>query len=248
MRFVDILCPSSAVFFDFDGTLVDLAPRPEDVLVPAELPGLLQTLSAYLGGAVAVISGRPIAQIDCFFAPLQLPAAGVHGTERRDAQGRLSLLNTHALDRVQEATQALLAQHPELRVEHKRGSIALHFRQAPELAAVCEETMRDAVAESPGLTLLAGKMVFEAKPDGASKGRAIDAFLEEAPFAGRTPVFIGDDFTDEVGFCAAQARGGLGIKIGPGASAAWMRLDSPGALRRELADALRERAARAVAS
>lgn len=248
MRFVDILCPSCAVFFDFDGTLVDLAPRPEDVLVPPELPALLQTLQDYLGGAVAVISGRPIAQIDDFLLPLQLPAAGVHGTERRDAQGVMSLLNTHALDRVHEATQTLLAQYPALRVEHKRGSIALHFRQAPALAQICEDTMRAAVDESPGLTLLAGKMVVEAKPDGASKGRAIEAFLQEAPFSGRTPVFVGDDFTDEVGFCAVQARGGLGIKIGPGASAAWQRLDSPAALRRELADALRERAARAAAS
>lgn len=248
MRFVDILCPSCAVFFDFDGTLVDLAPRPEDVLVPPELPGLLRTLETYLGGAVAVISGRPIAQIDGFLSPLQLPAAGVHGMERRGAQGRMSLLNTHALDRVQEATQQLLAQYPALRVEHKRGSIALHFRQAPELAALCEQAMRTAVSESPGLTLLQGKMVFEAKPDGASKGRAIEAFLQEVPFSGRTPVFIGDDFTDEVGFCAVQSRGGLGIKIGAGASAAWQRLDSPATLRRELADALRERAARAASS
>jgi trehalose 6-phosphate phosphatase len=248
MRFADILRPSCALFFDFDGTLVDLAPRPEDVHVPPELHALLRTLQTYLGGAVAVISGRPIAQIDGFFSPLQLPTAGVHGTERRDAQGRISLLNTHALDRVLEATQALVAQYPALRVEHKRGSIALHFRQAPELASLCEDAMRTAVAESPGLTLLQGKMVLEAKPDGATKGRAIEAFLQEAPFSGRTPVFIGDDFTDEVGFCAVQARGGMGIKVGAGTTVAKQRLDSPVTLRRELADALRERAERAASS
>src|SRR5207248_1020311 len=122
-------------------------------------------------------------------------------------------------------------------VESKRGSVALHYRQAPELAAVCLETMREAVAQSPGLTLLPGKMVLEAKPGGASKGLAIEAFLREAPFAGRRPVFIGDDFTDEVGFSLVQRLGGMGVKVGEGASVAWQRLPSPAALRSQLQQA-----------
>jgi trehalose 6-phosphate phosphatase len=201
--------------------------------VPEPLFGVLQDLHDYLQGAIAVISGRPIAQIDSFLHPLQLPTAGVHGAERRMADGSVSLLSTSPLDAVEQAAHQLVAKHPELRVENKRGSIALHYRQAPQLEELCVEAMQVAVDSSPGLTLLRGKMVVEAKPGGASKGRAIDAFMKEAPFAGRTPVFIGDDITDEVGFSAVQRAGGLGIKVGEGATCAWQRLPDPAALRRE---------------
>ena len=112
--------------------------------------------------------------------------------------------------------------------------MALHYRQAPELEALCLQAMQAAVEESPGLTLLRGKMVVEAKPGGASKGHAIEAFLQEPPFAGRMPVFVGDDFTDEVGFATVQRMQGLGVKVGEGASVAWHRLDSPAALRYQL--------------
>jgi trehalose 6-phosphate phosphatase len=239
---VDILYPSCALFLDFDGSLVDLAPQPEAVIVPSELVATLQSLSGYLGGALALISGRPIEQIDAFLTPLRLPAAGVHGAERRGADGGMTLLSTHPLERVEEAALTLAARHPLLRVENKRGSIALHYRQAPELEELCLETMQAAVEESPGLTLLRGKMVAEAKPGGASKGRAIEAFMREAPFAGRTPVFVGDDFTDEVGFSTVQRLGGLGIKVGDGPSVAWQRLASPAALRYQLQAAVAAKA------
>ncbi|MBX3585698.1 MAG: trehalose-phosphatase [Ramlibacter sp.] len=238
MNFVDLLCPSCALFLDFDGSLVDLADRPESVVVPGGLGATLQALSGYLGGALAVVSGRPIEQIDGFLAPLQLPVAGVHGAERRRADGSLTFLPTFALEVVEQAAQVLAQQHPGLRVELKRGSVALHYRLAPELADTCLATMQAAVEQSPGLTLLHGKMVLEAKPGGVGKGHAIDAFLMEPPFEGRQPLFVGDDVTDEVGFSAVQARGGLGVKVGPGPSVAWHRLDSPEALRRELAQAV----------
>lgn len=247
MNFVDILCPSCALFLDFDGTLVDIAPQPEAVVVPAGLLATLGALQHYLGGALAVISGRPIAQIDNFLQPLQLPTAGVHGTERRDASGETTLLSTHSLQAVEEAALALAARHPGLLVENKRGSLALHFRQAPELESLCTDTMQAAVEESPGLTLLRGKMVVEAKPGGASKGSAIEAFLHEPPFAGRTPVFIGDDITDEVGFSTVQRLGGLGIKVGEGASVAWQRMATPEVMRRELENAVAAKAAKAAA-
>jgi trehalose 6-phosphate phosphatase len=242
MNFVDILYPSCALFFDFDGTLVDLAAQPEAVIVPSGLIDTLGALDKYLGGAIAMISGRPIEQVDAFLHPLQLPVAGVHGTERRARDGTVTLLSTHPLELVEKAALALADQYPQLRVENKRGSVALHYRQAPELEPLCMQAMQGAVEESPGLTLLRGKMVVEAKPGGASKGHAIEAFLKEPPFAGRMPVFVGDDFTDEVGFSTVQRMGGLGVKVGEGASVAWHRLTSPAVLRNELQTAVAAKA------
>jgi trehalose 6-phosphate phosphatase len=246
MTLVETLYPSCALFLDFDGTLVDIAPEPHAVHVPARMVESVRWLADYLGGAVAVISGRPIAQIDAFLEPLQLPVAGVHGAERRLANGGMDLLATHPLDPVAAAAQALAGQHPGLLVETKRGSVALHYRAAPELEAQCLQTMQQAVQQSPGITLLRGKMVVEAKPSGASKGRAIEAYLREPPFAGRTPVFVGDDITDEVGFSTVQRLGGLGIKVGDGTTVAWRRLPSPEALRQELEAVVTARTARAA--
>jgi trehalose 6-phosphate phosphatase len=244
MTLAEILYPSCALFLDFDGTMVDIAPQPHAVEVPQALRAVLGDLCQYLQGAVAVISGRPIAQIDGFLQPLRLPVAGVHGAERRGADGHLHLLHTHPMDAVEEAARTLAALHDGLLVEGKRGSLALHYRQRPDLEALCLRTMQEAVEASPGLTLLRGKMVAEAKPGGASKGVAIEAFLAEPPFAGRTPVFIGDDITDEVGFSTVQRLGGLGIKVGEGPSVAWSRLADPTALRRELEAALAARLTR----
>ena len=244
MNFVDILYPSCALFLDFDGTLVDIAPQPEAVIVPPALIHTLEQLNGYLGGALALISGRPIEQIDAFLRPLVLPAAGVHGAERRSANGELALASTHSLEVVEKAALALAHQHPALRVEAKRGSIALHFRQAPQLEAECVTTMQGAVEQSPGLTLLRGKMVVEAKPGGASKGAAIEAFMQEPPFAGRTPVFVGDDITDEVGFATVQRMRGLGMKVGTGSTVAFARIASPSAFRQQLQSAVDAKAAK----
>jgi trehalose 6-phosphate phosphatase len=234
MNLADILRPSCALFLDFDGSLVDIAPAPEDVVVPSSLVATLAQLNGFLGGAVAVISGRPIEQIDQFLHPLRLPAAGVHGAEHRGVDGVVTLLMTHSLEHVEDAAIALAALHPRLRVENKRGSLALHYRQAPELETLCVETMQAAIARSPGLALMHGKMVVEAKPSGATKGSAIETFMHERPFQGRTPVFVGDDTTDEAGFGAVQRLGGLGVKVGEGPTIAWQRLESPAILRDQL--------------
>jgi trehalose 6-phosphate phosphatase len=244
MTLVEILYPSCALFLDFDGTMVDIAPQPHAVQVPPPLLDVLRELQDYLHGAIAVISGRPIAQLDDFLLPVKLPVAGVHGAERRGADGRMHLLHTHPLDRVEHAARSLATRHPGLLVETKRGSLALHYRLAPELEDECLRAMQEAVEESPGVTLLRGKMVVEAKPGGASKGRAIEDFLAEPPFTGRVPVFIGDDVTDEVGFSTVQRLGGLGIKVGEGATVAWRRLADPQALRQELKAALAARLSR----
>ncbi len=231
MNVTDLISPACALFLDFDGTLVDIAPQPDAVHVPSHLVEVLESLSVQLGGALAVVSGRPISQIDHYLSPLKLPCAGVHGAQLRHPGGTMATMPTPSLQAVQRAAQALALQHPQLVVEDKGASLALHFRQAPELAALCLQTMAGAVAQSPGLNLLQGKMVVEAKPAGASKGGAIESFLHEAPFAGRTPVFIGDDVTDEAGFAVVQSLGGHGIKVGDGATVAWHRLATPAAMR-----------------
>lgn len=244
MNFVDILSPACALFLDFDGTLVEIAPEPGAVVVPSSLVPTLAALQQYLGGAMAVVSGRPIREIDQFLHPLHLPVAGVHGAERRAADGAVDLLPPHPLDAVERAASALVTRHPELLMEHKDRSIAVHYRQAPQLEQLCLDAMQEAVERSPGLVLLRGKMVVEAKPGGASKGSAIEAFLREGPFAGRLPVFVGDDVTDEAGFAAVQRMGGLGVKVGEGPTVAWQRLPNPGALHLEFENAVAMKVAR----
>jgi trehalose 6-phosphate phosphatase len=233
MNFVDTIRPNCALFLDFDGTLVDIAAQPGAVVVPSRLVHTLEALQRYLGGAVAVVSGRPIREIDEFLTPIRLPVAGVHGAERRTAEGTMERTGVQPLDAVEQAARALAARHDGLLVEHKQSSLALHYRQAPHLESECLDVMQAAVDRSPGLTLLRGKMVAEAKPAGASKGHAIEAFLREAPFTGRTPVFIGDDVTDEAGFAVVQRMGGLGVKVGDGPTMASTRLPTPADLRRE---------------
>jgi trehalose 6-phosphate phosphatase len=243
MTFADLLSPACALFLDFDGTLVDIAPEPGAVTVPSSLVPMLGDLQDYLGGAIAVVSGRPIAELDRFLAPLQLAAAGIHGVEHRTADGVLTRAAALPLQEVEAVAAALVALHPALLVEHKQASIAVHYRGAPHLEAECTAAMQQAVDRSPGLALLRGKMVVEAKPGGASKGDAIEQFLRETPFAGRTPVFIGDDVTDEAGFSTVQRLGGLGVKVGEGPTVARRRLADPGALRHAFDTAVAPRVA-----
>lgn len=234
----EVLPPLSAdvaLFLDFDGTLAEIAPRPDAVSVPHGLIDTLQRLRHALDGALAVVSGRPLAQLDELLHPLRLPLAGVHGVQRRSADDQVQQLAAAALEDVRAAVQALAARLPGLLVEHKPGAVALHYRQAPQSGPRAEAALRELLAERPQLALLHGKMVLEVKPAQASKGQAIRAFLREPPFLGRRPLFVGDDVTDEDGFAAVQAAGGLGVKIGPGPSAAGARLPDPAALRDWLA-------------
>ncbi len=238
MTFSDVLSPSCALFLDFDGTLVDIASQPQAVVVPPGLPDTLARWRDLLAGAVAVVSGRPIQQIDGFLAPLVLSVAGVHGAERRRADGSLAWEAVHPMQPVEEAAMGLVRAHPALVMEAKRGSIALHYRQAPELQFLCLAAMQAAVEQAPGLTLLCGKMVVEAKPSCTSKSQAIEAFMQEAPFAGRMPVFVGDDVTDESGFASVQRCGGIGVKVGEGPTIARERVANPMAMRDALNQAL----------
>jgi trehalose 6-phosphate phosphatase len=217
----------AALFLDFDGTLVALAETPEAIHVPPALVPLLSDLHDLLGGALAVVSGRQIDVIDRFLAPLRLPAAGEHGVQRRDADGQMQEQRAPDLKSVLDAANELARVHEGLLVERKHAAIALHYRLAPQLEAVCRDAMTRVIDGQPQLELMHGKFVFEVKPAGINKGIAIDAFMHEAPFAGRVPVFAGDDTTDESGFSVVQPRGGVAIKVGAGPSQALHRLDSP---------------------
>lgn len=210
-------------FLDIDGTLIDFSDRPEDVRITPAVQSLVCQLRLATDGAVALISGRSLADIDRLFAPLKLPAAGQHGVERRDGGGRLHLRDKDGacLSGAAEKLKLLLARHPGLLLEDKGASLALHYRRVPELAAVANETVRH-LADGLGgkFEILLGKMVVEIKPKGKNKGAAIADFMEEEPFIGRVPVFIGDDITDDHGFSVVNSRGGCSIKVGAGSSTA----------------------------
>lgn len=223
-----------AIFTDFDGTLVELAETPDSIDVPDTLAEQLGQTARELNLAFAVLTGREIADIDRFLAPLVLPVAGAHGTQRRRADGVLEAIDPDSLEgaeRVAEALGPLIAAYPELILETKRGAVAVHFRQAPELEATVHEAMQRAIEINDHFVLVPGKMVCEARPRGVSKGEALRAFMLEEPFVGRTPVFIGDDVTDEDAFIAAQDLGGVGIKLGDGDTAARMRIADVGSVR-----------------
>jgi trehalose 6-phosphate phosphatase len=218
---------SWALFLDVDGTLLEHAERPDAVRVDPVLGRLLAHLHRATGGALALISGRAVADLDALFAPLVLPAAGQHGLERRDASGRLHLhpFPVPALRRAAARLAEFAAQHAGLFFEDKGRNLALHYRQAPQLAEAARGAAFAAAAElGDGFELQAGKMVIEIKPGGRDKGLAIEDYLREPPFAGRIPVFVGDDLTDEYGFGVINRLGGHSVKVGGGPSAARWRL------------------------
>lgn len=210
--------PRWALFLDVDGTLLEIESHPDDVRAGPRLKGLLEAVTAALGGALALVSGRSIAGLDRIFSPLVLPAAGLHGLERRGADGLVHYPKDLA-DRMSRARAGLMdfvEAHAGLLLEDKGAALALHYRNAPGLAGPAREAMdsaRRALGED--FHVQQGKMVLELKPTGEDKGTAIEAFMAEAPFAGRVPVFIGDDVTDEDGFRVVNRLGGHSVRVGP---------------------------------
>lgn len=217
---------SAALFLDVDGTLVELAEHPSLVSATPRLQALLPRLPEVTGGAVAVISGRTIGEIDRILSPHTYVAAGVHGLERRHATGRLSALDRgEQLVAIRALIEPFVAAHDGVWIEDKSIALAVHYRQRPDLEPQVHRFAADLQARlPPDVELLLGRDVFEVKSGVADKGSAIDAFMSEAPFAGRTPVFVGDDVTDEAGFRAVNARGGVSVKVGDGATKAQWRL------------------------
>jgi trehalose 6-phosphate phosphatase len=208
---------SLALFLDVDGTLIEIASTPHAVVVPEELKLLLRDLSTRLGGALALVSGRSIPTLDGLFAPFHLTAAGIHGCERRTAAGRV-IHPSIDMDRFAAARNELAdwsSHHAGSLLEDKGYALALHYRLAPELESAAFEEAQRALQKLAGThELQRGKFVFELRPAGYSKGHAIEAFMNEAPFGGRTPLFIGDDVTDEDGFSVVNRLGGISIRVG----------------------------------
>ena len=229
-----------ALFLDVDGTLLDYAPRPEDAVVPPSLLRTIGELSGALDGALAIVSGRKIADLDRLFAPLRLPVAGQHGAEARRRQD----VAVHAPDA--SALAAILApvyalgKRPTVMIENKGLSAAVHYAGSTLERDTLNALLSGAVAHSGGAyRLLTSHLAFDIVPSAVDKGRAVQWFMADPPFAGRVPVFIGDELTDEDGFAAAVARGGYAIKVGPrpNSIAPW-HVRSPQELRQWLAQSL----------
>jgi trehalose 6-phosphate phosphatase len=233
----------SALYLDYDGTLVGIAPTPAEARADAALVALLGALERRLAGALAIVSGRPVADIDGFLAPLRLNVAGLHGLQLRRRDGSLieRAAATASLEAAKLAFGAFVAQAPGTLVEDKRLSVALHFRGAPAVAdAATALAARLAAASGGELRLQQGKMVVELLPAGRDKGRAIEDLLALPDFARRRPVFVGDDVTDEAGFRVINERGGISVRVGTAEQdsvAAW-RLAGVDSLRRWLHEAL----------
>lgn len=206
-----------ALFLDVDGTLLEIAAAPEDVFVPTRTVEMLSKLYERLGGALALVSGRAIADLDRLFRPLRLPAAGAHGAERRSASGRTT--HRHGDSGALEPARRLLAgwagANEGVLLEDKGAALALHYRGAPNLESDAQRVVAEAASRvGPNFVIQEGKKVLEIKPRATDKGRAIAEFMREEPFEGRVPVFIGDDLTDEHGFARVNELGGHSIAVG----------------------------------
>jgi trehalose 6-phosphate phosphatase len=227
-----VLPQRTAFFLDVDGTIAEIVQTPANARVSPASLAILERLFAASDGALALISGRDIAQLDRMLHPLRLPAVGVHGLEWRITEGPITRLAFDAQahgDLVQQIRQ-FAATAPGLHCEPKPGSVALHFRNRPDLAEACQAFMQAQARADARLALLEGKMVVELIFGGQTKADAVARLMEEPAFAGRAPLFAGDDVTDEAAFRHVNMLGGITIKIGTGPSSARYRLSRPDAL------------------
>lgn len=208
--------PSSAVLLDVDGTILDLAPTPLEVVVPPELTAALARLSERTGGALAFVSGRPLAELDLFFQPLKLPAIAGHGAELRLNDGTVARANTFLDPQLMSELASIADDKPGVLFEDKKYSIALHYRQAPHLGHEIRDEVSAVCARFPSaaIEILPGKSVVEVKQPSFNKGTAVRELMQHEPFRGRRPIFIGDDVTDEAAFAVLPEFGGIGFSVG----------------------------------
>lgn len=228
-------CARFAYFLDVDGTLLEIMPRPEDVAADEPLRALLSRLWHAAGGALGLVSGRTLTGIDRIFAPLVLPAVGVHGAEIRFPDGSRETSSNGAMDKVRAPLAEFAAARPGLRIEDKGSALAVHFRQAPEHAGEVLAFVQS-LAQHSGLAVQPGKMVAELKDARHDKGKGIARLLARPPFYGRKPLFIGDDLTDESGFALVNALDGISVRAGGAChpTQARYRLPDPASVRTEL--------------
>lgn len=228
-----------ALFLDMDGTLIDFAATPEAVTVPPDLVATLDAAARRVDGALALLSGRSIAELDRLTAPLAFPAGGLHGGQTRETPGGEIHVTAHdgLPPRLRADVAELLADFPAASLEEKGMSLAVHYRRAPALGAELGNTLRRYVTrgEVTDVELLAGELVYEIKPAGFDKGRSLRHFMQLPRFCGRAPIFVSDHPVDQAGFDAASALGGFGISVGrrlpgvahslpnPAAVRAWLR-------------------------
>ncbi|WP_246333128.1 trehalose-phosphatase [Aureimonas mangrovi] len=231
---------ADALFLDFDGTLVRFVDDPQAVAIDRHALDTLLMLKEQLSGALAIVSGRRIADLDRFLTPLSFAAAGVHGLETRSAPGAPveSSAGPRTLDGVRASLEKAVAAQPALKLEDKGTALVLHYRERPDLEAEARAIMAAAVAGRGDLSVMHGNRIVEVHPAGMDKGNAVRRLMEAAPFAGRRPVYVGDDTTDEFAMRVVAEMGGLAVKVGDGETAANARLDDVGAVHRWLAGAL----------
>ncbi len=213
-----------AWFLDVDGTLLEIEQHPDLVIADRTLLRLLKRLSRACDGAVALISGRSLAQLEAIFDPLALAAGASHGLELRMPDGTVHPAGQPVPEEVASRVAAFVAQHDGLLLERKSRSLSVHYRERPDLEdAVLRALHGIHAGMREGFRLLRGKMVVELTPAAADKGSAIRSFMQMPPFKGRRPVFVGDDVTDEDGFAVVNEMGGLSVRIGksPGSLARW---------------------------
>ncbi|MGA3403218.1 MAG: trehalose-phosphatase [Acetobacteraceae bacterium] len=221
---------ATALLLDLDGTLLDLAPRPDAVVVPDGLPDTLRRLRDRLDGALGIITGRPVETVDALLGDAPYAVAGEHGGAVRHARGET--LQRPALPAPPaawlEAVERLAAAHPGALLERKARGFALHYRAVPEAGPALRDALTALLAGSAAFELLPAHMLWEVRPRGVDKGKAVRALMERAPFAGRKPLFIGDDVTDEDAISAARALGGAGFQVDsafgtPAGVRAWLK-------------------------
>ena len=227
----DEIAPARTAFFlDVDGTLLGFKEHPGDVVADPALLDLLGRMRLAAGGALALVSGRTIADLDRIVAPLVLPAGGVHGAALRFADGREETSGGDHVVALRAAAEAFAARTGAWVEAKGRTTFAIHYRRAPALEGEVLRFLDDLVA-GEDLMVQGGKMVAEVKPANIDKGTAITRLMADAPFAGRVPLFVGDDKTDEHGFGAALAMHGVAIKVGTEPTLAPRRIADVSAVR-----------------
>lgn len=228
----------TALFLDVDGTLLEIAATPESVVVPDGLTSSLRELETALSGAMAIVTGRTLVDLDHLFSGLRTRAAGVHGAQLRFDPTQAVAEEAFPVlpDRLWSALNAALAEFPDIYRENKRFSFAVHFRTRPDLAGFVRTRLRRLIADESGLdlALIEAQLAYEIKPCGFDKGTAITEFMRRAPFCGRLPTFVGDDATDDFGIAVVSDQGGVAYSVGARRPRAVATFPDPATVRRWL--------------